>query len=63
MVIFNEFYNIIVQYIYGNPETLDCFQTLVATEMATIASFVLLALPVICIFWLVKWIFSTIRSF
>ena len=58
MVIYNELYNIIVEYIYGNPETLDSFQSLVATEVATVGSVVLVALPLICVFWLVHYMFT-----
>lgn len=62
MVIYNELFNIIREYVYGNPETLDSFQTLVATEMATIGSFVVVALPLIAIFWLIKFVFSVGRG-
>lgn len=58
MVIYNELYNIITQYVYGNPETLDSFQTLVATEMATVGSVVVVALPLICVLWLTKFVLS-----
>lgn len=58
MIIYDELYNIIVQYVYGNPDTLDSFQTLVATEVATVGSLFMVALPLICIFWVTHYVFS-----
>ena len=62
MAIYNELFNIIREFVYGNPESLDSFQTLVATEMATIGSSVVVGLPLIAIFWLVKFVFSVGRG-
>lgn len=57
MVIYDEFYNIIHTYIYGGVD-LNSFQELVATEVATIASLFLVALPIAVVFCGLKWVFS-----
>lgn len=57
MVIYDEFYNIIHTYIYGGGD-LNSFQELVATEVSTIASLFLVALPIAVVFYGLKWVFS-----
>lgn len=54
-----DIYNIIVQYIYGGVE-LNSFQELTATQVATIASMVAAAFPIIIVLWLVKLLLSLI---
>lgn len=57
MPIYQNLYNIIIQYVYGT-EVLDNFQQLVATEIATIGSLLMVALPVVCILWITKSVLS-----
>lgn len=53
MNIYNDFYNIIAEYIYGG-EALTPYMELVATSAATIGSLLLLAIPFVVTWKIIK---------
>lgn len=56
MSIYQNLYDLIVQYVYNNA-TLDQFQELVTTFYATTLTFLMISLPFIVIFWVVRMVF------
>lgn len=58
--IYDGFYDLIVEYVYGSPAELDTTQKLCATFFATCGSFVLVALPLVLVIWIAKFLLSMI---
>lgn len=53
---YQEFYELIQQYIFGNPETMTAHMDLVATACATIGVVFLMSLPFIIVYKFIQMI-------
>lgn len=63
MIIYDSIFDILNTYIYGAPDVLDSFQLLTLTQLSTLFSVFVVALPIIVIFMLVKFFVGSIARY
>ena len=58
---YQQLYDLIVQYVYGG-QIVDQFQQLVCTEYATAACILMMSLPFVTVYYVIKIVARTIDS-
>lgn len=54
MIIYDTLYELLNTYIYGSPDVLTAFQELTLTNLSTIGSVFVCALPILTVYWLFR---------
>lgn len=54
MIIYDTLYELLNTYIYGSPEVLTAYQELTLTNLSTIGSVFVCALPILTVYWLFR---------
>lgn len=53
-----QIYSILVEHIYGNPETLTAFQELTCTQVSTCLCLIAVCLPLFAALCVMRWFFK-----
>lgn len=54
---YHQIYDILVEFIYGNPEALTVYEQLTCTQVSTFLAFLCVALPIFACLMVMRWFF------